>query len=143
MTHFAQPQQLLDLLVCYKKKALRIRLTKYCHISFKIIFTTTTSIRGRPLCNFRFANDIDLVTGSEELEQLTERLAKTAPGSGMEISSVISKNSRQQHQAKTICQHMDEWKNARRSGPVQILRLHTNQRRSTIKEVQIRLAQAH
>ena len=45
-------------------------------------------IRGRPLCNLQFADDTDLLEGSEqELQQLTEGLEKTAAGYGMEISS--------------------------------------------------------
>ena len=34
------------------------------------------SIGGRPLCSLRFADDIDLLGGSWEEEQLTERLEK-------------------------------------------------------------------
>ena len=46
------------------------------------------STGGRPLCNLRFADDIDLLGGSEEeLQKLAERLEKTAAGYGMEISS--------------------------------------------------------
>ena len=77
----------------------------------------------------RFADDIDLLGGSEEeLQQLTERLKKTAVGYGMEISCDKNQNYRQQHQAKSIYQHKDEWQNAGRSGPVQIPRSNTNQR---------------
>ena len=37
------------------------------------------SIRGRQLCNLRFADHIDLLGGSEEkLQQLTERLEKNS-----------------------------------------------------------------
>ena len=44
------------------------------------------------ICNLRFADDIALLGGSElELQQLTERLEKTAPDYGMEISSDKSK----------------------------------------------------
>ena len=42
-------------------------------------------IGGRSLCNLRFTDDIDLLGSSEELQQLTERLEKTAAGYGMEI----------------------------------------------------------
>ena len=46
------------------------------------------SIGGRRLCNWRFADDIDLLGGSEkELQQLAERLGKTAANYGMEISA--------------------------------------------------------
>ena len=46
------------------------------------------SIGARPLCNLRFANDIDLLGGSEEeLQQFAERLEKTAADYGVEISS--------------------------------------------------------
>ena len=42
-------------------------------------------------------------------------------------------NSCQQHQAKAIYQHMDEWENAGRSGPVEIRRIHTKKRRNISK----------
>ena len=47
---------------------------------------------GRPLCNLRFADDIDLLGKSEEeLQQLTQRLDGIAAEHGMEISSDKSK----------------------------------------------------
>ena len=50
------------------------------------------SIRGRPLCNLQFADDIDLLGGcGEELQQLSESLKKTGAGYGMEISPDKSK----------------------------------------------------
>ena len=73
------------------------------------------------LYNLWFADDIDLLGGSEEEQQQTERLEKTSTGSIMEISSDKSKILLNSIQAKTIYQHMDEWKNAGRSGSVQIL----------------------
>ena len=49
---------------------------------------------------------LSLLGGSEEeLQQLAERLEKTAAGYGMEISSDKKKNYHQQHQAKTTYQH--------------------------------------
>ena len=41
---------------------------------------SSVSTGGRPLCNLRFPDDIDLLGGSEEkeLQWLTERLEKTA-----------------------------------------------------------------
>ena len=51
---------------------------------------SSVSIGGRPLCNLRFTDDIDLLGGSEEeLQQFTERLDKIAAGCG--ISSDKSK----------------------------------------------------
>ena len=77
---------------------------------------SSVSIGRRPLCNLRFPADINLLGGSEEeLQQLTERLEKTE-----------KQNSRQQRKTEIIYQHMDEWENAGRSGPVQIHRIHTN-----------------
>ena len=53
---------------------------------------SSLSIGGRPLCNLRFADDIDLLGSSvEELQQLTQRLEETAAEHGMEISSDKSK----------------------------------------------------
>ena len=53
---------------------------------------TTISINGRPLCNLRFADDIDLMGGSEdELQHLTDSLAERSSAYGMEISTEKSK----------------------------------------------------
>ena len=53
---------------------------------------TTISIGGRPVCNLRFADDIDLMGGSNaELQDLTNKLASRAGAYGMEISSAKSK----------------------------------------------------
>ena len=42
-------------------------------------FNTTVSIGGRPICNLRFADDVDLMGGSEsELQGLTTRLQNKA-----------------------------------------------------------------
>ena len=55
-------------------------------------FTPTISIGGRPLCNLRFADDIDLIAGSNhELRDLTDRLTSRASAHGMEVSSEKSK----------------------------------------------------
>ena len=61
----------------------------------------------------RFADDINLLGGSEEELQLTETLEKkTAADYCMEISShpQQKQNSRQLHQAKIIYQYMDDGK---------------------------------
>ena len=53
---------------------------------------TSISIGGRPICNLRFADDIDLMAGSnEELQDLTNRLTESANAFGMEVSSEKSK----------------------------------------------------
>ena len=55
-------------------------------------FTTTISIGGRPVCNLRFADDIDLLGGSNrELQELTSKLEESASAYGMEISAEKSK----------------------------------------------------
>ena len=55
-------------------------------------FTPTVSIGGRPLCNLRFADDIDLIAGSNsELQDLTDRLTSRSTAHGMEVSSEKSK----------------------------------------------------
>ena len=86
------------------------------------------STGAQPLYNLRFADDIGLLGGSkEELQQLTERLDTTA-GDAEWKSAPTKQNPCQQHQAKAICQHMDEWKSAGRSGPAHTLRINTNER---------------
>ena len=53
---------------------------------------TSISIGGRPLCNLRFADDIDLLAGSnKELQDLTDTLADRAGSYGMDISTEKSK----------------------------------------------------
>jgi hypothetical protein len=53
---------------------------------------TTVSIGGRPICNLRFADDIDLMGGSNfELQELTDRLVESASAYGMEVSMEKSK----------------------------------------------------
>ena len=53
---------------------------------------TSISIGGRPLCNLRFADDIDLLAGSnEELQELSDKLVERAGSYGMEISTEKSK----------------------------------------------------
>lgn len=55
-------------------------------------FQTSISIGGRPICNLRFADDIDLMGKSEaELQDLTTRLEEVARAYGMEISAEKSK----------------------------------------------------
>ena len=53
---------------------------------------TSISIGGRSLCNLRFADDIDLMGGSnEELKDLTNKLVDRASEYGMEVSTDKSK----------------------------------------------------
>ena len=47
---------------------------------------TSISIGGRPICNPRFTDDIDLMGGSNgELQDLTNRLVDRATAYGMEV----------------------------------------------------------
>ena len=49
-------------------------------------YHTSISIGGRPICKLRFADDIDLMGGSNgELQDLTNRLEDTATAYGMEV----------------------------------------------------------
>ena len=51
-------------------------------------FKSTISIGGRIISNLRFADDIDLMGGSnDELQELTDRLSSSAREYGMEINS--------------------------------------------------------
>ena len=55
-------------------------------------FHSTISIGGRPISNLRFADDIDLMGGSnQELQNLTDRLTARSGAYGMEVSSEKSK----------------------------------------------------
>ena len=55
-------------------------------------FESTISIGGRVISNLRFADDIDLMGGSNnELQDLTDRLERRAGAYGMEVSSEKSK----------------------------------------------------
>ena len=55
-------------------------------------FHSTISIGGRPINNLRFADDIDLMGGSNrELQDLTDRLTDRAGAYGMEVSTEKSK----------------------------------------------------
>ena len=55
-------------------------------------YTTTISIGDKPICNLCFADNINLMTGSNsELQELTNKLVATASAYGMEISTVKSK----------------------------------------------------
>jgi len=55
-------------------------------------FQGTISIGGRNINNLRFADDIDLLAGSnQELAELTARLDRTAISYGMEINQDKSK----------------------------------------------------
>ena len=55
-------------------------------------FKSTTSIGGRIISNLRFADDIDLMGGSNDaLRELTDRLSNSAREYVMEISSEKSK----------------------------------------------------
>jgi hypothetical protein len=50
------------------------------HDHHTTIHHTTISIGGRPVCNLRFADDIDLMGGSnDELQDFTNRLAEQEP----------------------------------------------------------------
>ena len=102
---------------------------------------SSVTIGGRPLWNLRFANDTDLLGGTEEeLQQLTEKLEKTAAGYGMEISSDKSKNSRQQHQPKTIYQRVDAWKTPEEVDPFKYLGSTLTKDGTSVKEVKIILS---
>ncbi len=69
-------------------------------------FSPSISIGGRPLCNLRFADNIDLMGGSEaELQDLTTRMEKSSSQYGMEVSSEKNKitvNSHTHHAPTNI-----------------------------------------
>ena len=52
---------------------------------------STLRIGGRTITNLRFADDIDGLSGEEELANLVERLDKASTAYGMEISAEKTK----------------------------------------------------
>ena len=86
---------------------------------------------------------IDLLRGSEEeLQQLTERLEKTAAGyDGNQLRE--EHNSRQQHQAKTTYRNMDERRTLEEVDQFKYVGSTQIKGETSIKEVKIRLTQAH
>ena len=53
---------------------------------------TSISIGSRPICNLKFADDIDLIGGSYgEVQDLTDRFMDKATAHGMEVSTEKSK----------------------------------------------------
>ncbi|CAH1266623.1 Hypp3444 [Branchiostoma lanceolatum] len=64
---------------------------------------TSISIAGRRICNLRFADDIDLLAGTNtELQDLTDKLTQSTGSFGMEVSTEKSKvmvNSKDETQA--------------------------------------------
>ena len=55
-------------------------------------YTSTISIGGRKISNLRFADDIDLISGSNtELQDLKNRLVESSKAHGVEISQEKSK----------------------------------------------------
>ena len=51
----------------------------------------TVSVGGRPITNFRFADDIDGLPGQEEVAKLVEHLDKASTAYGIEISAEKTK----------------------------------------------------
>ncbi|GFR77564.1 endonuclease-reverse transcriptase [Elysia marginata] len=69
----------------------------------------TISIGGRPVCNLRFADDIDLIAGSQaELQVLTDRLVASSKAFGMEVSSEKSKVMVSSERVNDACTTMDD-----------------------------------
>ena len=104
-------------------------------------FTPSIYIGGRPLCNLRFADDIDLIAGSNhELQDLTDRLTSRASAHGMEVSSEKSKvlvnNNEKKANIRMNGEHLEEVDNFKYLGAT-----ITKDGRSTT-EVKTRLAMA-
>ena len=74
---------------------------------------TSISISGRPLCNLRFADDIDHMGGSNgELQDLTNRLVDRATAYGMEVSAKKEQDHDQQHEQRQ-CSYQHERREVR------------------------------
>ena len=104
---------------------------------------SSVSIGGRPLCNLRFADDIDqLWSNEEELQQLTERLAKTAAGYAIEISSDKSKIFDNSIKQRPIANMWVNGQTLEEVDQFKYLSTHTKDGTS-VTEIKIGLAQAH
>ena len=69
----------------------------------EIKHATSISVGGRPIWNLKFADDIDLLAGSNaELQHLTDELAKSTSRYGMEISDEKSKVMINTNNAKCV-----------------------------------------
>ena len=69
----------------------------------EIKHATSISVGGRPILNLKFADDIDLLAGSNaELQNLTDELAKSTSRYGMEISAEKSKVMINTNNAKSV-----------------------------------------
>ena len=87
-------------------------------------FSGTILINGREISNLRFADDIDLIVGTEEeLQELTTTLERRARAYGIEISagkSQIVVNGRIASGTTII---INEWRMPRRSNIIQVPRV--------------------
>ena len=92
------------------------------------ISLSTVCFGERPICNLRFADGIDLLGGSEEeMQQLTEKLEKTAAVAWKSADKRQKCSSTSVSSTRfAIHQHLDEYKSVGRSGPVQLLTVHRN-----------------
>ena len=60
---------------------------------------TSISIGGRPICNLRVTDDIDLMGGSNgELKDITNRFVDRATAYGVEVSTEKNKIMTKQHE---------------------------------------------
>ena len=92
----------------------------------------------------RFADDIDLLDGSEEeLQQLTERLGKTAAGYGMEICSDKSKILVNSIKPRPSTNMWINGKMLEEVGQFKYIGSTQTKDGTSIKEVKARLLQAH
>ena len=91
-------------------------------------------LTSHSVCYLRFADDIDLLLGSEDFQRLTARLEKTAAGYGMEISSHKSKILVNSIQPRPCTNIWVTGKTLEEVNQFQYLcRIHTNQRRNINK----------
>ena len=92
---------------------------------------SSVSIGGRSLCNLWFADDLG--GSKEELQQLAERIEKTAAAYGVEIATGKGKILVNGIKPRPSTNIWMNGKSARKSEPVQILGIYTNKRWNIIK----------
>ena len=113
-------------------------------IDLLLIHCSSVSSGGRQLCNLWFADDINLLGNSEEdLQQLTQRLEETAAEYGMKMSFNKSKILVSSIKSRLSANIQMDGHTLEEVDQFTYLGSRQTKDGTSVKEVKIRLAQAH